>query len=174
MANDEIKPIEVNIAGTILQVKNDNNELEIQKATDLANRELEKIRKSNPNINRIYLMVMGCMNLADMYCQSENNNQVLAKKIRELTDDNDTFDQKAKDKDIKIEQLTQKIDELLTAQNSLKDQLNKKNDLLNQYRDHIKQIKDENDANRKSILNLQNKLFESQIELNKSQDDLES
>ena len=38
----------------------------------------------------------------------------------------------------------------------------------------IKQIKDENDANRKSILNLQNKLFESQIELNKSQDDLES
>ena len=170
----EKKPIEVNIAGTILQVKNDNNELEIQKATDLANHELEKIRKSNPNINRIYLMVMGCMNLADMYCQSENHNQELDNKIQELTNDKDSPDQQTEEKNKQIEQLNKKIDELIRAQNSLKEQLDQKNDLLNQYRDHIKQIKEENDANRKSILDLQNKLFESQIELNKTQDDLES
>ncbi len=170
----EKKPIEVNIAGTILQVKNDNNELEIQKATDLANHELEKIRKSNPNINRIYLMVMGCMNLADMYCQSENHNKELADKIQELTNDKDSSDQQTEEKNKQIEQLNKKIDDLISAHNSLKEQLDQKNDLLNQYRDHIKQIKEENDTNRKSILDLQNKLFESQIELNKTQDDLES
>ena len=36
-----------------------------------------------------------------------------------------------------------------------------------QYREKLKQSKDENDANRKSILDLQNQLFENQIELAK-------
>lgn len=163
------KPIEVNIAGTILQVKNDNNETEIKKAVTLVNNELEKIRQSNPNINRIYLMVMGCMNLADMYLQSENNTQNLKEEIQDLSDHNLSHEIVVENKNKEIEQLKNKIDDLLDTQNALKKQLNEKNDLLNQYRDHIKQIKEENEANRKNILDLQNKLFESQIELNKTQ-----
>jgi cell division protein ZapA len=169
MSQNTKKSIEVNIAGTILQVKNDDNEIEIEKAVTLANNELEKIRKNNPSINRIYLMVMGCMNLADMYLQSENDNQSLREEIQDLSDNNHSHEIVVEKKDAEIEALKNKIDNLFDTQNKLKKQLNEKNDLLNQYRDHIKQIKEENEANRKNILNLQNKLFESQIELNKTQ-----
>ncbi|MCH4072855.1 cell division protein ZapA [Pseudoramibacter sp.] len=169
MSQNIKKSIEVNIAGTILQVKNDDNEAEIEKAVTLANNELEKIRQNNPNINRIYLMVMGCMNLADMYLQSENDNQSLKEEIQDLSDNNHSHEIVVEKKDAEIEALKNKIDNLFDTQNKLKKQLNEKNDLLNQYRDHIKQIKEENEANRKNILDLQNKLFESQIELNKTQ-----
>lgn len=169
MSKNIKKPIEVNIAGTILQVKNDDNETEIKKAVTLVNNELEKIRQNNPNINRIYLMVMGCMNLADMYLQSENSTQNLKEEIQDLSDHNHSHEIVVENKNKEIEQLKNKIDDLLDTQNALKKQLNEKNDLLNQYRDHIKQIKEENEVNRKNILNLQNKLFESQIELNKTQ-----
>jgi cell division protein ZapA len=169
MSQNIKKSIEVNIAGTILQVKNDDNEAEIEKAVTLANNELEKIRQNNPSINRIYLMVMGCMNLADMYLQSENDNQSLKEEIQDLSDNNHSHEIVVEKKDAEIEALKNKIDNLFDTQNKLKKQLNEKNDLLNQYRDHIKQIKEENEANRKNILDLQNKLFESQIELNKTQ-----
>jgi len=46
--------------------------------------------------------------------------------------------------------------------------LDEKNDLLAQYREHLRQSKIESETSRKTILDLQNQLFESQIELVKA------
>ena len=66
--------------------------------------------------------------------------------------------------------MEQEKKEILKDLQACQRQLEEKNELLNQYREHLKQAKEESESNRKSILNLQNKLFESQIELSKSKD----
>ena len=50
----------------------------------------------------------------------------------------------------------------------LQKELDEKNDLLAQYREHLRQGKIESETSRKTILDLQNQLFESQIELVKA------
>lgn len=73
------------------------------------------------------------------------------------------------EKDIKIEQLTKENETLSSNNNAMTIDLDKKNELLNQYREKLKESKDENDINRQSIIDLQNQLFENQIELAKLQ-----
>lgn len=77
------------------------------------------------------------------------------------------------EKDLKIEQLTSDNDTLTNINVSMTKDLDNKNELLNQYREKLKQSKEENDINRKSILDLQNQLFENQIELAKLQKQIE-
>ena len=50
----------------------------------------------------------------------------------------------------------------------LQKELDEKDDLLAQYREHLRQSKVESETSRKTILDLQNQLFESQIELVKA------
>lgn len=63
--------------------------------------------------------------------------------------------------------------ELATKSKTSQADLDTKNELLNQYREKLTQSKDENDVNRKTILDLQNQLFENQIELAKLQKQVE-
>ncbi len=77
------------------------------------------------------------------------------------------------EKDVKIEQLTNDNETLTNINVSMTKDLDNKNELLNQYREKLKQSKDENDINRKSIIDLQNQLFENQIELAKLQKQIE-
>jgi hypothetical protein len=61
-----------------------------------------------------------------------------------------------------------KYETLAEEKELLQKELDEKNDLLAQYREHLRQSKIESETSRKTILDLQNQLFESQIELVKA------
>ena len=72
MANDK-KSIELTIMGTPLPVKVDGNEDYIRGLADFVNQELQEIQNSNPHINRIQLMLIGCMNISEKYFQAQRD-----------------------------------------------------------------------------------------------------
>ena len=67
-----------------------------------------------------------------------------------------------------INELKESKLQLVEEKEQLQKEIEEKNELLNQYREHLKQAKIESESNRKAILDLQNQLFESQIELVKA------
>ncbi|EFV02346.1 cell division protein ZapA [Pseudoramibacter alactolyticus ATCC 23263] len=169
MANDK-KSIELTIMGTPLPVKVDGNEDYIRGLADFVNQELQEIQNSNPHINRIQLMLIGCMNISEKYFQAQRDIAEMKDRLSQAKKEQSAINEHLANEKEQSNQLEQEKKEILKDLQACQRQLEEKNELLNQYREHLKQAKEESESNRKSILNLQNKLFESQIELSKSKD----
>ncbi|KNZ40991.1 cell division protein ZapA [Acetobacterium bakii] len=157
--------IELRILDTDFSLKAKNNEEQIKLVSDYVNRELESVKAANPFTNHIRIAILGCMNIAEklLTAQEEAKNSELAK-IKEIGEISivkeemhtlDTLLEKEKDKNVVLAEEKELI----------QSEIDEKDELLNQYREHLRQSKIESEANRKTILELQNQLFESQIEL---------
>ncbi len=145
---------------------------------DYVNEELAKIKEHNQFINHIRIAILGCMNITeqlfklqdrlqeldDERSQESARYQTLEDQVKEL---DESRTEQSREYETRISALKKQLADLQENQTQLDRQINEKNELLNQYREKLKQSKDENDANRKSILDLQNQLFENQIELAK-------
>ncbi|MGL4606445.1 MAG: cell division protein ZapA [Eubacteriaceae bacterium] len=150
----EQSTIELRILETDFTLKVKDNENHIKLISDYVSDELNKVKAANPFTNHIRIAILGCMNIAEKYI-------ALQEDLEKVT----LLQQELKDKDQILESEKEKTKIVDEEKELLLKELDEKNELLNQYREHLRQGKVESEANRKTILELQNQLFESQIEL---------
>lgn len=146
--------IELRILETDFKLKVNNNEDHIKLIAGYVNDELNKVKDANPFTNHIRIAVIGCMNIAEKYIELQGELETIHSIREELE----------AQKQI-LENEKEKISIVDEEKQLLQNTLDEKEELLNQYREHLRQGKLESEANRKTILELQNQLFESQIEL---------
>lgn len=164
----------LNILGNVVNVKINKDEQEnIKRIAEYVNDEMENINQKSPFGNRMHIAIIGCMNIAEKLFAAQAENEALKEEMRQFELDKEDLGSDIKKTEAQVMNVEQEKTELIKEKDALIQELNDKNDLLNQYREHLKQAKNENDANRKSILELQNKLFETQIELSKSQENID-
>ena len=167
--------LSLNILGNVINVKiNNDNQEDIKRIADYVNDEIESINQKSPFGNRMHIAIIACMNITEKLFDAQAEIETLKEEIRQFELDKEDLGSDIKKTEAQVMSVEQEKNELNKEKEALIQELNDKNDLLNQYREHLKQAKNENDANRKSILELQNKLFETQIELSKSQENSEN
>lgn len=166
--------LSLNILGNVVNVKINKDEQDnIKRIAEYVNDEMENINQKSPFGNRMHIAIIGCMNIAEKLFAAQAENEALKEEMRQFELDKEDLGSDIKKTEAQVMNVEQEKTELIKEKDALIQELNDKNDLLNQYREHLKQAKKENDANRKSILELQNKLFETQIELSKSQENID-
>ncbi len=160
--------MELRILDTEFNLKAKGNEEHIKHVSDYVNAELERVKAANPFTNHIRIAILGCMNITERLFNAEeevrNNEEAKAKEIGTIKQ---VKEELKKTNDMLTEEKA-KYDSLAEEKELLQKELDEKNDLLAQYREHLRQGKIESETSRKTILDLQNQLFESQIELVKA------
>lgn len=154
----------------VFSVKVNGNEDYIRDIAAFVNNELMSIQDKNPYINKIHIALLGCMNITECFFQSKKIITDCEEKTQAAMDSKTDILQKIQEVKSQVNQLEKEKQLIIEEKEKLHQEIEDKNELLNQYREHLKQAKMESESNRKSILELQNKLFESQIELSKSQE----
>ena len=169
MANHK-ESIEINLLGNTFSVLAGEDEGYIREISTFVNSQLKEISEKNPHTNPIRIALLGCMNIAELLFQSKENMLDIEKKQRDESKYMESMEDRLQSSQSVTDSLKEDIANLENEKKSFEKILNEKEDLLNQYREHLKQAKLESESNRKSILDLQNQLFESQIELSKIKD----
>lgn len=157
--------IELRILDTDFSLKAKDNEEQIKLIADYVNRELESVKAANPFTNHIRIAVLGCMNITEkLFAAQDETKMSENEKLKELGAI-DLIKEELGEANILLEKEKTKTVILAEEKELLQNEIDEQNELLNQYREHLRQSKVESEANRKTILDLQNQLFESQIEL---------
>lgn len=160
--------IELKILDTEFNLKTNGNEEYIAKVADYVKRELERVKAANPFTNHIRIAILGCMNITEKLITAEENiKNAEEQKIQEIGEI-EGFKEELKDAKDLIEAEQVKYATLRQERDKIKKECSEKEELLTQYREHLRQGKADSEANRKMILDLQNQLFESQIDLAKA------
>ncbi len=160
--------MELRILDTEFNLKAKGNEEHISHVSEYVNTELERVKTANPFTNHIRIAILGCMNITEKLFNAEekvrNFEEAKAKEKSEVSlvkEELESTKAILNEEKMKYKTLTEEKD-------VLQKELDEKNDLLAQYREHLRQNKTESETSRKTILDLQNQLFESQIELVKA------
>lgn len=157
--------LELRILDTDFTLKVKENEDHIRHVADYVNAELDRVKAANPFTNHIRLAILGCMNITEKLFiaqeDAKNNEQEKIKEIGEIS----LVKEELITCTAVLEEEKDKNVILLEEKELLQSDIAEKDELLNQYREHLRQSKIESETNRKTILDLQNQLFESQIEL---------
>ena len=160
--------MELRILDTEFNLKAKGNEEHIRHVSDYVNTELERVKAANPFTNHIRIAILGCMNITERLFNAEeeirDNEESKAKEMGEIN----LVKQELESTQTVLNDEKAKFEALAEEKELLQKELDEKNDLLAQYREHLRQNKLESETNRKTILDLQNQLFESQIELVKA------
>lgn len=160
--------MELRILDTDFSLKAKGNEEHIKVIADYVNSELEHVKTANPFTNHIRIAILGCMNITEklLNAEEEIKNSEEAKE-NGLSEVNSVRDELETAKNLLAEEKNNYA-VLAEEKELLQKELDEKDDLLAQYREHLRQSKVESETSRKTILDLQNQLFESQIELVKA------
>jgi len=160
--------MELRILDTEFNLKAKGNEEHIKHVADYVNAELERVKTANPFTNHIRIAILGCMNITERLFIAEeevrSSEEVKAKEAGEINQ----VKEELKQTNQRLAEELEKFETLAEEKELLQKELEEKNDLLAQYREHLRQSKIESETSRKTILDLQNQLFESQIELVKA------
>lgn len=160
--------IELRILDTDFNLKANENEAHIRHVSEYVNSELERVKTANPFTNHIRIAILGCMNITEKLFNAEEELRTSQEsKIKEIGEIGLVREELKTTKTI-FEAEKTKYETLSEEREQMQKELDEKNDLLGQYREHLRQSKIESETSRKTILDLQNQLFESQIELVKS------
>ena len=108
------------------------------------------------------------MNITELLFEAKKDVLIAERKQEEEANNINLVKEKLKTAGEEINELKESKLQLVEEKEQLQKEIEEKNELLNQYREHLKQAKIESESNRKAILDLQNQLFESQIELVKA------
>jgi len=161
----EQKIIELRILDTEFTLKAKDNEEQIKLISTYVNNELESVRAANPFTNHIRVAILGCMNITEkLFAAQEDAKMSEQEKIKEIGAINLIKEELSAANSL-FEKEKVKTIILADEKALLQAEIDEQNELLNQYREHLRQSKVESETNRKTILELQNQLFESQIEL---------
>lgn len=165
---EERNVIELRILDNDFSVKAGESEEYIRRIADFVNKELGKVKERNPFTNHIRIAILGCMNITEMLMDAQKDVDAAKQKQAEAVQDAGRIQERldASNKDIEV--LKEEKLALIEDKDQLQKEIAEKDELLNQYREHLKQAKAESEENRKVILDLQNQLFEKEIELAKA------
>lgn len=108
------------------------------------------------------------MNITELLFEAKKDVIIAERKQEEEANNINLVKEELKTAGEEINELKESKLQLVEEKEQLQKEIEEKNELLNQYREHLKQAKIESESNRKAILDLQNQLFESQIELVKA------
>ncbi|MPW26296.1 cell division protein ZapA [Alkalibaculum sp. M08DMB] len=156
----KIQDVEYTLLGTIDQKHID----EISKMVDDM---MSIVKKSNPLMNRSMVLILSCINFCDEIIKLNSRNEKLEQKLESIEDVNDLKEQLTTYKEYN-KQNNDVNSEMKKERDTLKKELIKSKDLIEQYNKKNRQYKFDIEESRKTILDLQNQLFESQIELVKA------
>jgi cell division protein ZapA len=157
--------IELKILDTVFNLKATENEDHILDVANYVKTELERVKTANPFTNHIRIAILGCMNITEKLLKAEAElENAEEQKIQEIGEIN-SVKEELKDAHDLIEAEKVKYATLEEEKQALDKEMAEKEELLTQYREHLRQSKADSEASRKTILDLQNQLFESQIEL---------
>lgn len=160
--------IELRILDTDFNLKAKENEDHIRHVAEYVNTELERVKTANPFTNHIRIAILGCMNITEQFFNAEEDLKSSEEaKIKELGEINLVREELETTKATLAEEKAN-LKTIAEEKELMQKELDEKNDLLAQYREHLRQSKIESETTRKTILDLQNQLFESQIELVKA------
>lgn len=156
----KIQDIEYTIVGLIDQ----NN---ADKISGFVNDMIKKVRRSNPFMNKTMTFVLTCVNLADDNIKLKEKNEELNIKLEKIDDIKDLKEQLNTYKDYH-NQNNEIIEELKLENKKNKKEFDNYKEFTEQIQRKVKQYQSDLEESRKVILDLQNQLFESQIELVKT------
>lgn len=165
---EEKKVVELRILENDFSVKAGESEDYIREIATFVNDELTRVKERNPFTNHIRIAILGCMNITELLFEAKKDVLIAERKQEEEANNINLVKEELKTAGEEINELKESKLQLVEEKEQLQKEIEEKNELLNQYREHLKQAKIESESNRKAILDLQNQLFESQIELVKA------
>ena len=166
--HEEKKVVELRILEKDFSVKAGESEDYIREIATFVNDELTRVKERNPFTNHIRIAILGCMNITELLFEAKKDVLIAERKQEEEANNINLVKEELKTAGEEINELKESKLQLVEEKEQLQKEIEEKNELLNQYREHLKQAKIESESNRKAILDLQNQLFESQIELVKA------
>lgn len=168
--SEQKKSIELRMLNNSFSVVADGNEDYICEISSFVNQELNAILEKNPHTNHIRIAILGCMNIAEMLFNTKKEiaDAELARyeEIKRV----EAVSKKLKSAQSEINGLKDTIAAMKREKETQQNEIDEKMETMNRLTDRLKQAKNETEGNRESILNLQNQLFECQIELKKAQE----
>lgn len=156
----KIQDVEYTLLGTV-------DQKHIDKVSIMVDEMITRVKKSNPLMNRNMVFILSCINLSDEIMKLDQVNKELNEKLKSVEDINDLKEQLTTYKEYN-KQNNELTSEIKQERDSLKIELQKTKELVEQYNKKNRQQKFDIEESRKTILDLQNQLFESQIELVKA------
>ena len=165
---EEKKVVELRILENDFSVKAGESEDYIREIATFVNDELTRVKERNPFTNHIRIAILGCMNITELLFEAKKDVLIAERKQEEEANNINLVKEELKTAGEEINELKESKLQLVEEKEQLQKEIEEKNELLNQYPEHLKQAKIESESNRKAILDLQNQLFESQIELVKA------
>ena len=166
--SEENKAIELRILENNFTVKAGESEEYIREIAAFVNDELTKVKDRNPFTNHIRIAILGCMNITEMLFDAKKDVLIAERKQESEANNVNLVREDLTKAQAEIAELKKNKLALVEEKEALQKEIDEKDELLNQYREHLKQAKAESENSRKAILDLQNQLFESQIELVKA------
>lgn len=169
--SENYKRIDSVILNTNISVTaDDKNEAQIKEIILSVKRKLEELKERNPRTSAMQVAILGCMNLTEQVMEERNKNLDVKEMVAFLDERNLELEKEKNDAQDACKALMKQIDILQEQQKSHDDELKQRDDLLNQYREKMQLAKQEVEYGRKAVVDLQNQLFETQIELSKLKD----
>ncbi|NLN97879.1 MAG: cell division protein ZapA [Eubacteriaceae bacterium] len=159
---------ELKIFGINFHVKTGDNIEEVLAIAEYVDKELNEVKEKNPYTNNMHIAILGAMNISERLEQAQEKVDIVKAAEEEAKSKISELEGIIVGKNREIQNLQDQKRAVINEKEELNQQLNDKEELLNQYRDHLKQSKSESENDRKTILDLQNQLFECQIELVKA------
>lgn len=165
---EEKRVIELRILENDFSVKAGESEEYIREIAAFVNDELNRVKERNPFTNHIRIAILGCMNITELLFEAKKDVLVAERKQEAEANNINIVKEELNASFAEINDLKESKLQMVEEKELLQKEIDEKDELLNQYREHLKQAKVESESNRKAILDLQNQLFESQIELVKA------
>lgn len=161
------RKVYINIQGIEYPIIGDVSEEHITKLASFVDEMISDIIKNNIYISKNKAAILCSLNIADELSKAKEIISALEEKVNGIEDIHDLKAQ--------LKNLSDYAESNLKQNNRLQDQvelleleLMESKELIEQYKEKAKQSHYEIEASRKTILDLQNQLFESQIQLVKA------
>lgn len=153
----KIQDVEYTLLGAV-------DQKHIDKVSVMVDEMLSRVKKSNPLMNRSMAFILSCLNLSDEIMKLNEKNKQLEEKLKNVEDVNDLKEQLNTYKEYNKENI-ELTKNLKLEKENLEKELEKSKEIIEQFTKKNRQYKFDIEESRKTILDLQNQLFESQIEL---------
>lgn len=158
------------ILNTMMSVKAGDDPEKVLRIASYVNQKLEELRSQSGSLtNPIQIALIGCLNFTEALLEAQKENSEIKRKLNETLKTNDFLSESLQEKKIEINQLQKEMAQFEIDKKVLFDTIVEKDEEIDELNLQIEQIKEEGDNSRRSILSLQNQLFEAQIELSKYQ-----
>jgi len=167
---EDLNSLNLKILDTEFTVKTDsseNNE-KISRIAEYVNDELTDVKSNNPFTNHIRIAILGAMNITEKLFEAQKGIENVHIERDQMAEKIQIVENNLEKAESQIKESHQQKIALSEEKEHLQTKLDEHTELLNQYREHLKQEKLRNEEQVKRILDLQNQLFEKELELQKA------